>query len=365
MPEIIYHSTSTLSTADFRYIRNLAKHNYVGYGDLCRELEQQLVKKNFDRFGAVLTGSGQGALALALYRLKSVNLDKTAVIVSAYVCPTVVNAILEQGLQPIFADVAPNSLNLNMSDVRENRITQQTLAILCTHTGGLPDDILTAMQLGIPVISDCAQALGSGIAGRSLLSFGNMATTSFGPTKFLTGGLGGAVLCDKRDYDSVRRLALPELSVAEYQKHGFVQTLGQQVSELNAGLALAQLKHLQNFVRKRKFIAQEYNKALHDVPGVSFPEVLTNAEPNWYRYYFFSDQASEWQRSLQKFGVDARTSISHVMTDYFLGAGERTELARQARRVVSLPIYPGLKAEQVVRIVEALQRSASKSNGRT
>lgn len=360
MSEVIYHSSSTLSTADFRYIRNLAKQNYVGFGDLCTGLEQQLVK-NFGRFSAVLTGSGQGALALALYRLKSVSLDKTEVIVSAYVCPTVVNAILEQGLQPIFADVAPNSLNLNMSDVRNNRLTQQTLAILCTHIGGLPDDIPSAMQLGIPVISDCAQALGSGIAGRSLLAYGNIAITSFGSTKFLTGGLGGAVLCDEQDEESVRRLALPELSVAEYQKQGFVQTMGQQVSELNAGLALAQLQHLQNFVRKRRRLAQEYTKALHDVPGVSFPEVLTNAEPNWYRYYFFSDQASEWQRRLQKFGVDARTSISHVMTDYFLGAGERTELARQARRVLSLPIYPGLKAEQVLRIVEALQRIASKS----
>ena len=362
MSEVIRHSSSTVSAADFRYVRNLAKKNYIGYGDLCRELEQQLVKK-FDRSGAVLTGSGEGALALALHRLKSVNSDKTAVIVSAYVCPTVVRAILGQGLQPIFADVGPNSLNMDMADVREHRLTQQSLAILCTHIGGLPDDIHAAMQCGVPVISDCAQALGSSISGRSLLAFGDMAITSFGPTKFLTAGSGGAVLSDERDEESLRRLAMPELSVSEYQEKGFVQTLGQHVSELNAGLALAQFQHMQNFVQKRKRIAQKYNKALLAIPSVAFPNILSNAEPNWFRYYFLSDQASEWQRRLQQCGVDARTSISHVMTDYFPGVGARTELSRQAKRVVSLPIYPGLKAAQVTRIVEALQRIASEQMG--
>lgn len=358
MPEVIRHSSSTVSGADFRYIRKLAKQNYVGYGDLCRELELQLEKK-FNRFGAVLASSGEGALALALHQLRSRAPGKKEVIVSAYVCPAVVNAILAQGLQPVFADVTPNSLNLGVSDVRASRLTQQTLVILCTHIGGLPDDIHAAMQLGIPVISDCAQSLGSCIAGRPLLTFGDMAITSFGPTKFLTGGLGGVILCDERDEEAVRRIAIPELSVAEYQEHGFTQTLGQHVCELNAGLVLAQLQHLENFVQKRNRIARKYDELLRSVPGITFPEMIGNAEPNRFRYYFFSDHASEWLRHLQLSGVDARASISHVMTEYFPNSGIRTELARLAKQVVSLPIYPGLKASQVSRIVEVLQRIAS------
>jgi|GEM_PF-659086 len=362
MSEVIRHSSSTVRSADFRYVKNLAMQNYVGNGDLCKELTRQLPKR-LGRFGAVLTGSGENALMLALQHLKSLHAGKCEVIVSAYVCPAVVNAILGQGLQPVFADVAANSLNLDMGDVREHRLTQQTLAVLCTHVGGLPDDIQAAMQFGIPVISDCAQALGTGIAGRSLLAFGDIAIISFGPTKFLTGGLGGAVLCDKRDEGSVRRLAMPELPVTEYQEQGFVQTLGQHVSELNAGLALAQLQHLQNFLLKRQRIAQKYSEALCAAPGVTFPDMPDNAEPNWFRYYFFSDQANEWQRRLLQYGVDARTSIAHVMTDYFPNAGTRTELSRQSRRVVSLPIYPALKAAQVSCIVGALQRIANEYRG--
>jgi dTDP-4-amino-4,6-dideoxygalactose transaminase len=215
------------------------------------------------------------------------------------------------------------------------------------------------MQLGIPLISDCAQAIGSGISGRSLLEFGEMSITSFGPTKFMTSGLGGAVLFDGQDGAAIQRLAMSELSVAEYQAHGFVRTLGQHVSDLNAGLALAQLEHVDTFVQRRKRIAGRYEKALRAVPSLDFPKKIAGAEPNWFRYYFLSDHAHEWQRRLEAVGIDARLSISHIMTDYFPQVGTRNELSRQAHRVVSLPIYPGLKNAQVTRIVEALQRVAA------
>jgi len=233
------------------------------------------------------------------------------------------------------------------------------LAIVCTHVGGYPDDIVAATELGVPVISDCAQAIGSSTAGRSLLAFGEMAITSFGPTKFITAGSGGAILGDEGGCRQLRHSATPELPVAEYQEAGFVRTTGQHFSDLNAGLALAQLERVESFREKRKRIAQRYDKALKAVPGVVLPRQAVAAEPNWFRYYFFSDRATEWQSGLRAGGVDARTSISHVMPDYFPDAGERPELSSQARRLVSLPIYPGLKVAQVTRIVELLQNMAA------
>jgi len=354
MLDAIRHSSSTVCATDFCFIRKLAKQNYVGYGELCKELERRLAE-GCGRAAAILTGSGEGALALALHRLKSVNPGKEEVIISSYVCPSVVNAILSGGLRPVFADIAPDSLNLGLDDVRERRLTQDTLAIVCTHIGGLPDDIYSATQLGVPVISDCAQALGSGIGGRSLLALGDISITSFGPTKFLTGGLGGAVLCATQDEEAIRRSATPELAVADYRENGFEQTLGQHVSELNAGLVLAQLEHLAGFVQKRRRIAQRYDKALTSVPGVSLPGKVSAAEPNYFRYYFFSDRAIEWQHCLAQAGIDARTSISHRVSEYFPDDGTRPVLARQAQRVVSIPIYPGLKAAQVARIFDTLQ----------
>lgn len=358
MLEIIRHSSSTLLRSDFSFIKGFAQENFVGYGPLCKDLEHQLAKK-FSRTGVVLTGSGEGALELALHQLQTKNPGKSEVVVSSYVCPAVVSAIIAQGLKPVFADLAKGSLNLGLDDVSQHRLSQHTLAILCTHMGGFPDDVLGAMEFNIPVISDCAQAIGSGIAGKSLLTFGDMSIASFGPTKFMTSGLGGAVLCDGQDSFSIQRFATPELSVEAYKQHGFIRTIGQHVSDLNAGLALAQLEHVGTFVKKRMRIKNRYDKALCDVPNLDFPKKVAGAEPNWFRYYFFSDYAHEWQRRLQLLGIDARNSISHVMTDYFPGEAVREVLAKQTQRVVSIPIYPGLKDNQVTRIVEALQRVAA------
>ena len=357
MSEMIRHSSSSVNKSDFRYINKLAQDNYVGYGALSRELERRLAGK-FSREEAILTGSGEDALALALHQLQSCNPNKDEVVVSSYVCAAVVNAVLSQGLRPVFADVALDSLNLGVEDIRVNRLTGKTLAIICSHMGGYPDDINAAMKLGVPVISDCAQAIGSTIAGAQLISLGDMSITSFGSTKFLTAGLGGAVFCDERNANAIRRLATSELSVSDYQEQGFVQTQGQHFSDLNAGLGLSQLARLEHFLQKRRRIAEKYDRVLSGMRGVSFPKKIFGAEPNWFRYYFLTDRADEWRCRLLTKGVDARTSISHVMTDYFPRKAKRAELAKQSKRVISLPIYPELKAVQIAHILRVLKSVA-------
>jgi dTDP-4-amino-4,6-dideoxygalactose transaminase len=357
MSEIIRHSSSSVGKGDFTYINKLAQDNYVGHGPLSRALESRLAER-FSRASVIMTGSGEAALALALHQLRSCNPDKDEVVVSAYVCAAVVNAVLSLDLRPVFADVEPDSLNLGVKDVQATRLTAKTLAIICTHMGGYPDDINAAMQLGVPVISDCAQAIGASIEGRQLISLGDVAITSFGPTKFLTAGLGGAVFCDARSAKAIRRMATAELSVDDYQEHGFVRTQGQHFSDLNAGLGLSQLERLERFLQKRRLLAKKYDKVLKGVRGISFPKKTFGAEPNWFRYYFLTDRAAEWQRHLLAKGIDARTSISHVITDYFPQEAKRVELAKQSKRVVSLPIYPELDAVQITRVLGALQSVA-------
>lgn len=357
MTEMIRHSSSSINKNDFRYIEKLAEDNYVGSGALSRELERRLAER-FARDNAILTGSGEAALVLALHQLQSLNLNKDEVVVSSYVCAAVINAIVSQGLRPVFADLAPDSLNLGVEDVRLTRLTGKTLAIICTHMGGYPDDINTAMQLGVPVISDCAQAIGSAVEGVQLISLGDISITSFGSTKFLTAGLGGAVFCDEQNANAIRRFATPELSASDYQEQGFLRTKGQHFSDLNAGLGLSQLGRLEYFLLKRRSIAQMYERVLSGIRGVSFPRKAFGAEPNWFRYYFLTDRADEWRHRLMVKGVDARTSISHVITDYFPHDMTRPELVRQSKRVVSLPIYPELKAIQITHILKVLKSIA-------
>jgi perosamine synthetase len=358
MPDMIPHSSSTVVDADFAYVRDLAARNFVGRGPLCDQLEARLAGM-FKRTGAILTDSGEDALSLALHSLRDRFPGRDEVVVSAYSCVAAVNAILSQSLKPVLADLTPGSLSLDFEDVKARRLSSRTLAIVCQHVGGLPDDMRAATNLGVPVISDCAQSIGALIDGRSVLEFGDIAIASFGSTKFITGGTGGAVLCGEADEEIIRRLAAPELPVGHYRDRGFMRTLGQHASDLNAGLVLAQLDRLEEFVVARRRIAQRYDEALEGAAHVAGARHLATAEPNWFRYYFLSDRAADWQHRLTQQGIDARTSISHLLPAYFQDSDSLPEAASQAARIVSVPIYPALRDAQVERIENALRGTAA------
>jgi dTDP-4-amino-4,6-dideoxygalactose transaminase len=255
--KIIQHSSSTVSAVEFDYIKALAKRNYVGHGINCLALKKALAEYS-KKTGIVLTHNGQAAVELALQRLKILYPKKNEVIVSGYVCPAVINAILSCSLKPIFADIEVNSFNIRVEDILNSCLSSKTLAIICTNTGGFPDDYISLLKLKIPIISDCAQAIGSSINNFPLISLGMMSIVSFGPTKMITAGCGGALICEKNNYESIEKAASPELSVKEYFKNGFLPTIGQHFSDLNAGLAFSQLGRLNEFIKKRHIIAMKY-----------------------------------------------------------------------------------------------------------
>jgi dTDP-4-amino-4,6-dideoxygalactose transaminase len=359
MVDRIPHSSSAVDPSDFGYILELARLNFVGRGELSKAFESALAK-DFERDWATLTGSGEQAVQLALFYLRSLaGSDQNEVVVSSYVCPAVVNAILSLNLKPVYADICSGSLNLNINDVVNRRLTYKTLALICTHVGGFPDDIHAASQLGVPVISDCAQALGTQVGSRSVAAISQLSTMSFGPTKFLTAGLGGAVLSDDPEVASrVKLIATSELSPEEYQSTGFVHTLGSAVSDLNSGLGLMQLKHVTEFLARRKAISEEYDSVLKRCSRVKMPEFLSSSSPNWFRYYFFSEHAAQWVSALVREGIDARASIAHNMISYSDMPEPYPGLASMVSRVVSLPIYPSLTRAQLDRVCDAISRIA-------
>jgi aminotransferase len=352
---MIGHSSSHLRAADFAYINRIARTNFAGEGPLAMVFRENLAKV-FGRREVVLSNNGAAALELALHLLRKQAPTKRDVVVSAYVCPAVVNAIVREGLRPLFADVMPDALNLDIQSVRARMDHGSTLAVVCTHVGGIPDDCQAAEFLGSELISDCAQSIGATVAGRSVAQYGRFAVLSFGSTKPLTAGTGGALMMDDAELrDRARRRATSELGVEDYRSSGFEDTYGQHFPDLNAGLGLAQLKRFDAFLQRRRLIAKQYDKVLVEA-GCTVPgSAPTQSERNAYRYYFLSDRSTEWVALLRRNAIDARASIAHDMTAYFPRAGRLPGVKRNAERVVSVPIYPRLTALQVKTIVMALR----------
>ena len=190
---LIRHSASHVLATDFHYIAGLVERNYVGQGALCEDL-RQLIKEQFACSEVILTDSGTAALHLCLVALSMERPGRTKVLAGAYACPEVICAILQAGLEPVLADSRADCLNVDMAAVGR-LIDETTLAIICTHVAGIPDDYRLAATYGVPVISDCAQAVGSSVDGRDVAIEGLFAILSFGATKMLTAGGGGALLC--------------------------------------------------------------------------------------------------------------------------------------------------------------------------
>ena len=351
---LIRHSASHVLAADFDYIQGLVERNYVGQGPLCDDL-RQLITRQFACNAVILTDSGTAALHLCLLALGMQHPGRTKVLAGAYACPEVISAILQAGLKPVLADSRADSLNVDITALGD-LVDGKTLAIICTHVGGMPDDYGQAAHYGVPIISDCAQGVGSWVDGRDVASEGTCAILSFGPTKMLSAGGGGALLCRSESLArTVVDLARPELSIEEYRRDGFRVTYGQHIGDLTAGLAAAQLRRLAGLVERRRAIAASYEAVLRERIGVDLLSEPAGVRANRFRYYFLSHEAAAWIESLRSRGIDARGSISHVIPEYYGSVQDFPRLGSLSRRVVSVPIYPAMTVAESEAITAALR----------
>jgi len=357
---MIPHSATALIASDFEYIQGIIERNYVGQGPLCANL-QALLTSQFACREAMLTDSGTAALHLSLLALRGRHPKKDRVLLSGYVCPEVVGAVIQAGLEPALADVREDSLNVDMNSIAQ-LVDARSLAVICTNIGGVPDDYNHAAQFEIPIISDCAQAVGSRIGGNDVAAAGLFSILSFGSTKMVTAGGGGAVLCrDDVLGHAIGTLSRQELSVQEYRQSGFRLTFGQHMGELLAGLAAAQLRRLERTLKRRREVAEIYDHALEGRADVVLVREGPLVKFNRFRYYFLTERAASWTDHLRAAGIDARRSISHVIPEYFGKLSNVPRLRRLSNMVVSVPILPAMTAAEVMLVAETLGSAPGRS----
>lgn len=356
---MIQHSSSEIRGEDFRYLQSVVDENYIGSGRLCNQFSSSLATYSNREF-ALLADSGTAALELALYGLKQLKPKAENILVSSYICTGVISAILRQGLKPVLIDVVEQSMNIDLT-IAKNYLDQNALCILLTNVGGIPDDYKSALELDCLIVSDCAQSLGATYQENQLTSLGDVAVTSFGPTKVITAGSGGAVLLDNQEiFNLVQKNSVEDLPQKDYLEYGFRATMGQHFGDLNAGLGSSQLARLPETLIARKTIAQGYTSLLQTQKSIVLPRVMPASEPNNFRYYFFSDYASEWINYLRSKEVDARASIAHDVSLYLNCSKRMRNLRVNTRRLVSLPIYPVLCHSDFQFISEIIQRGIDK-----
>jgi dTDP-4-amino-4,6-dideoxygalactose transaminase len=264
------------------------------------------------------------------------------------VCSAPLHAVYHSGATPILVDVDPTNGNIDSEDLKK-RLTSKSKAIIVVHLFGLPANVREISALGLPVIEDCAQALGAELASRKVGTFGRVAICSFYATKIITTGEGGMLLSgdpdllarsrDLRDYD---------------KKEDFNPRFNYKMTDLQAALGRSQLQKLERFLGQREALARVYSEQLVSLPCTAPPSQEGRI---YYRYVIsIKGDITELSQRLLKMGIEVARPVYRPLHRYFnLEGYPGAEMAWKSH--LSLPIHPSLASQEVHRVCHALQQA--------
>ena len=304
--------------------------------------------------------SGTDALILALRACSVQAGDEVLLPASTFVATG--SAVSALGAAPVFADVRPETYNLDPSEL-ERRVTPRTRAIIAVHLYGLAADmdpiVAFAKSRKLPLIEDCAQAIGAVYKGRRVGSFGDAACLSFYPTKNLGAyGDAGMVVTNSRELAARLGTLRNHGQTAKYvsSEPGW----NSRLDEIQAAILRVKLRHLAEWQRARRSNAAEYTHLLEQVPGVMPPHEPGGCEHVYHQYTIRCERRDPLQQHLaaRKIGSSVYYPYPlHLQPLYaHLGhkAGDFPHAERAAQEVLSLPMYPELRKDQIARVVEAI-----------
>jgi dTDP-4-amino-4,6-dideoxygalactose transaminase len=316
--------------------------------------------------------SGTEALELGLHACGVKAGDE--VIVAAFTFIATGSAVSALGARPVFADIEPATFNLDPEQI-EAKITPRTRAIVAVHLFGLAanmDPILAvAEKHGLPVIEDNAQSFGATYQGRKTGSMGRLGCLSFYPSKNL-GAYGDAGMIVTSDEKLAGRLRALRNHGQTAQYLSTERGWNSRLDEMQAAILRVKLRHMADWTAARQAHARLYDSLLADVPGLLPPRVPTGREHVYYLYTVrvegrvggytrANDKGNEVrsdlvQRRLKERGIASMVYYPvplHLQPLYASLGGKIGDLRvseRAAREVLSIPIYPELRHEQIERV---------------
>ncbi|CZU91092.1 DegT/DnrJ/EryC1/StrS family aminotransferase [Enterobacter ludwigii] len=328
---------------------------------------QQLEKELADFLGVkhvCLFANGTLALLTALQALRITG----EVITTPYSFVATSHALLWNGLTPVFADINPQTYNINPERVEE-LITPNTTAILPVHCYGIPCDVDKIQEIadiyGLKVIYDAAHAFGVNKGGTSILNYGDLSVLSFHATKVFNTFEGGAIICHnertKQRIDYLKNFGFAgETTVVAAGING-------KMNEVQAAFGLLQLQNIEGALKKRREIDARYRSILKNIPGISLLEIAENVE--WNYAYFpikieedYPISRDELYSILKENDIMTRRYFYPLISNFPMYRGlpsaSKTLLPlanKVADEILCLPIFPQLEYDEQDKIVAIIR----------
>jgi len=339
-------------------IGNVIDHGQFILGDEVAEFERRFAKLCGVRY-AVGVNSGTDALILALRTLGIGPGDEVITVPNSFVASASCIALV--GARTVFTDVRED-YNVDPALI-EQAITSCTRAILPVHLTGRPADMDPIMEVaqahGLHVIEDCAQAIYAEYKGRRVGSFGVAGCFSLHPLKTLNACGDGGMLTTN-DVELYEKFKVLRNIGLQTRNDCVVWSHNSRLDTLQAAILLVKLGYLEEWTEKRRANARFYQQRLAELEQVQVPENKPHERSVYHVFVIQADDRDELKAYLADRGIG--TAIHYPIPLHLqkaalgLGyqAGSFPVTEQQARRILSLPIYPELEIHELEYVVNCL-----------
>jgi len=285
----------------------------------------------------VCVNSGSAALHLGLSLF---NIKNKEVIVPSFTFVSTIHSIVLNGGKPVFADINPNDLCINIDDVRK-KISSKTGAIIQE----------------IPVIEDAAHACGASFKHKKIGSHSEIVCFSFHPVKNLAMPSGGAICLNKKKSSNVKKLKAGRWCGIE-NRIGYsydVKRIGWNyyMNELSAAIGLVQLKKLNKLNNIRKRIAKRYSTEINLDKKMPYSNNCS-----YHLYWIRVKNRSKFMKKMKSLGIETgiHYNPTHLMTFYYQKGIKLPITEKVGNEIVSIPIHPNLRKEDVDTVISSINR---------
>ena len=367
-------SRPSIGEKEIEGVVSCLKSGWITTGPLCKAFEEKFCELTGAPC-ALSVSSGTAGIHLMLLGLGIKRGDE--IITPSMTFASTLNMIMLLGAKPVFVDIHYDTLNINTGLIEE-KITKRTKGIIPVHFAGAPVDMDKILGIvkkhDLFAIEDAAHGLGTYYKGVHVGGWGQIATFSFHPIKNITTGEGGMITHHDAHLESRSRLlrfhGIERDAWKRYGRGGDpdydIKAPGfkYNLTDIQAALGLAQLSRLEELNRRRRQLAELYRKGLEGVEGLELPGVPDYPHTHAWHLFVVKVMSMDRMRFMQRlsdyqlgYGIHfpAGHRLSYIRERYKIKNGELKETERASTQIVSLPLFPDMKDEDVSYVCEAIR----------
>jgi len=363
---------------DIQSVVKTLQSDYLTCGPEVSRLEKKLCQYTGAGY-AVAVSNGTAALHCACIAAGIGQGDE--VITTPLTFAASANSIVYCGAVPVFADVNPETYNIDPGSIRE-KITDKTKAVIAVDFTGQVVEVEKIRKIcdkyNLVFIEDAAHSIGSCYNGRSVGSLADITTFSFHPVKTVTGGEGGAVLTDNPDF--YKKIALAHAHGITHDgslmsvPHGepwyyeeITQGYNYRLSDIQSSLVISQISKIGSFIARRKEIVKKYNEAFSDIPEILLQKEIPQSDTCRHLYILRLDldmlacTRLEFFRAMVAEGIQPQVHYIPVYWfPFYQKMGYKKGICKNAEKIyesiMSIPLYPKMSDQDVEDVITAVKK---------